>query len=133
MSLAGIGVKLAGMAGSWQTILVKALAVLLLAGGIFFGGFYVGEQSIVKPYATATTTAAATAGAAQHKQDQKQHVAAVQASNAATDQHKSGDAATKPIIQYIHDKPDVVTVTKECPAPTIEPDVLQKLNEAGRQ
>lgn len=125
------------VAGGWQAIALKVAAALLVAALVFGGGYYEGSQNTLKPLAQATVHAVPNALAAQHKQDQKQAAAASVASKAGDASAKAGDAKAKGDVQAIHDKPTVVVqgppVDNVCPVPTIEPDVLQKLNDAGHQ
>lgn len=52
---------------NWQALALKAAAVLIAAGLIFGAGYYKGEQSVVKPIATATVNAATQGVQAQSK------------------------------------------------------------------
>lgn len=132
MSLATIGASIASMGASaalnWQTLALKAAAILILAGGIFFGGYYVGTGQAFK----ATANQPAIAADAQHKQDVKQHGSAVLASGKADDQHKTSDAKAAPHIQYIHDLNTVfVTPPADPNVCEISADAIDHYNKAG--
>lgn len=133
MSLASIGAKVlgmgAGVAVNWQAYAVKALAVLLIAGGIFFGGFYTGSQSTLKPLAQATVQAAGKAATAQHDHDVAQHGAAVVVSKAADARHKSQQAKAAAAVAAIENSPSLPLADPHlCDIPL---DVLKAMNDAG--
>jgi hypothetical protein len=101
-----------------------ALGVFLALGGAFAGGAFYEANHIA-------TTGTVKAVAAQHEHDVKAHTVAVTAGKAADQRHAKGDAATKPIIQYIHDLPRITIVDDtKC---DLTPEALKALNDAGHQ
>jgi hypothetical protein len=110
-------------------VAAKALAVLLIAGALVFGGYKWGASSCVAAVAAQTTVAVQ----AQHAQDAKQHTAAAAASTVATRDAEVKKIATTTIIKEIHDKPTIITQKIDCPAdPAIDQSVLDLYNKAGK-
>lgn len=107
----------------------KALAVLLIAGALVFGGYKWGAHSCVAAIAAQTTVAVQ----AQHAQDAKQHTVAAATSQTAANAAAVKKVATTTIIKEIHDKPTIITQKLDCPAdPAIDQSVLDLYNKAGK-
>lgn len=108
---------------NWQALALKASVIALVAGTIFSAGVYTGVK-INSP---------ANVAVAQHKQDVKQHKAAVVASDAGKDRGAKQQGNTKAQVQIVHDTKTVfVDVPGNCPAdPVIDPAVLDAYNKAG--
>lgn len=112
---------LGGGPAAWGGI---ALGVTLALGGAFAGGAFYEANHI----ATNNTTVAVNA---QHVHDVKAHKVAVIAGKAVEVRHAAGDAATAPIIRYIHDLPRITIVDDtKC---NLTPEALDALNRAGHQ
>lgn len=102
-------------------LLLITLAATIVAFG---GGFYMGEQSVVKPYATATTQAAGQGAATQAKQDN------------ADQKHNQVDSATRGTADVKRDiavaaikrtEPVVIPPQPECkPVPA---SAMSRLND----
>ena len=107
--------------------LAIAFAIGLVAGG--GTGYYVA----VSQFERAALNAANTTAAAQHKQDVKQHGAAVTVSGKATTQAVTTGKNTATQVQVIHDTKTVFrNIPATCPDdPELDQTVIDAYNKAG--
>lgn len=108
-------------------LVVGALALVTVSAGF---GYYEATQQCERNLIAHTDVVQA----AQAKHDQTQANNANTASTAADTRQKAGDAAVKPILQFIHDQKVVtVTVPADPHACDLKPEILDALNKAGQQ
>jgi hypothetical protein len=112
---------------TWKYWLIAMAITALLSAG---GGFYLGEQSIVKPYAQATTQAVDKGRAAQSKQDNKDQAANRVDSANRKDSDKKTDiavAATKKTLAIlIPPQPDCPPIRAIVMGRLNDPDIIGK-------
>jgi hypothetical protein len=114
---------------NWQAIALKAAVVLIVLGATFGLGYRSGENSVVKPYATATVNAATQGAHAQSDKTAKDAKANHQDAQERGDKNKKRDAAVAAIKKSEPAMLPQPQTGNTVVCPPVSADAMKKLND----